>query len=130
MPILWLFGLRLPRTCKSSCPCAHLARENGHGVAACRNVPKAVKGKLLKEAEEKLKQREHQQNKKKNFLSQQKPHAAAEPAPRKQATLDSMQDILKTELDVSFADFTFKAGVPFYISDDVMLRRYIDKLMN
>ena len=86
-------------------------------------MPKDVKEKLLKEAEEKLKQKEHQQHKKRIFLSQQKPGAGAELAPKKQATLESMQDILKTELDVSFAEFMFHAGVPFCISDDVMLRR-------
>ena len=109
---------------------AHLSGEKGHGVAACRNLPKAVKKKLMKEAEEKLKQKELQQNKKAIFLSQQKPGAAAEPRPKKQATLDSMQDTLKTELYVPFAEFMFHAGVPFHISDDVMLRRYIDKLIN
>ena len=40
-----------------------------------------------------------------------------------------MQDILKTELDVSFAEFMYHAGIPFHISEDVMLRRYIDKLI-
>ena len=49
---------------------AHLSGEKGHGVAACPTVPKDVKEKLLKEAEEKLKQKEHQQNKKRIFLSQ------------------------------------------------------------
>ena len=109
--------------------CAHLSGEKGHGVAACPNVPKDVEEKLLKEAEEKLKQREHQQNKKRTFLSQRKPDAAAEPAPKKQATLDNLQEILKTELDVSFAEFMYHAGIPFHISEDVMLRRYIDKLI-
>ena len=104
--------------------------EEGHGVAACPNVPKDVEEKLLKEAEEKLKQKEHEQNKKRIFLSGQRTDAAAEPAPKKQATLDSMKDILNTEMDVSFAEFMFHPGVPFYISDDVMLRRYIDKLIN
>ena len=108
---------------------AHLSGEKGHGVAACPNVPKDVKEKLLKEAEEKLKQKEHQQNKKRIFLSQQNPDAAAEPSPKKQATLDNLQEILKTELDVSFAEFMYHAGIPFHISDDVMLRRYIDKLI-
>ena len=84
----------------------------------------------LKEAEEKLKQKNHQQNKTRIFLSQQKPDAAAESAPRKQATLDSMQDIWNTELDVSLAEFMFHAGVAFHIADDVMLRCYIDKLIN
>ena len=108
---------------------AHLSGEKGHGVAACSNVPMDVKEKLLKEAEEKLKQKEHQQNKKRIFLSQQNPDAAAEPAPKKQATLDNLQEILKTELDVSFAEFMYHAGIPFHISEDVMLRRYIDKLL-
>ena len=40
-------------------------------VFDCPNVPKDVKEKLLKEAEEKLKQKEHQQNKKRIFMSQQ-----------------------------------------------------------
>ena len=93
-------------------------------------MPKDVKEKVLKEAEEKLKQKEHQQNKKRTFLSQQKPDAAAEPVPKKQATLDSMQDILKTELDVSFVEFMYHAGVSFHIADDVILRRYIDKMIN
>ena len=105
----------------------HLSGEKGHGVAACPNVPKDVKEKLLKEAEEKLKHKEHQQNKKRIFLSQQNPDAAAEPALKKQATLDNLQEILKTELDVSFAEFMYHAGIPFHISEDVMLRRYIDK---
>ena len=108
---------------------AHLSGEKGHGVAACPNVPKDVKEKLLKEAEEKLKQKEHQQNKKRIFLSQQNPDAAAEPSPKKQATLDNLQGILKTELDVFFAEFMYHAGIPFHISEDVMLRRYIDKLI-
>ena len=92
-------------------------------------MPKDVKEKLLKEAEEKLKRREHQQNKKRIFLSHQNPDAAAEPAPKKQATLDNLQEILKTELDVSFAEVMYHAGIPFHISEDVMLRRYIDKLI-
>ena len=107
-----------------------MSGEQGHGVAACPNVPKEMKEKLLKEAEERLKQREHHKNKKWIFLSQQKPDAAAEPAPKEQATLESMQDILKTGLDVSFAEFKSHAGVPFHISDDMMLRRHIDKLIN
>ena len=78
---------------------AHLSGEKGHGVAACPNVLQDVKEKLMKEAEETLKQKEHQQNKKRIFLSQQNPDAAAEPAPKKQATLDNLQEILKTELD-------------------------------
>ena len=109
---------------------AHLSGKKGHGVAACPNVPRDVEVKLLKKAEEKLKQREHQQNKNRIFLSKQKPDAAAEPVPKKQATSDSMQDILKTELDVSFAEFMFHAGVPFRIAEDVMLRLYVDKLIN
>ena len=109
---------------------AHLPGEEGHGVDACSNVPKDVKEKLLKEAEEKLKQTENQQNKKRIFLSQQEPDAAAEPAPKKQGTLHCMQDILKTELDVCFAEFMFHTGIPFHIADDVMLRRYIDELIN
>ena len=108
---------------------AHLSGKKGHGVAACPNVPKDVKEKLLKEAEEKLKQKEHQQNKKRIFLSQQNPDATAEPAPKKQATLDNLQEILKTELDVSLAEFMYHAGIPFRISEDVMLRCYIDKLI-
>ena len=92
-------------------------------------MPKDVKEKLLKEAEEKLKRREHHLNKKMVFLSHQNPDAAAEPAPKKQATLDNLQEILKTELDVSFAEFMYHAGIPFHISEDVMLRRYIDKLI-
>ena len=66
-------------------------------------MPKDVKEKLLKEAEQKLKQKEHQQNKKRIFLSQQNPDAAAEPAPKKQATLDNLQEILKTDLDSIFS---------------------------
>ena len=93
-------------------------------------MPKHVKEKLLKEAEEKLKQEEHQPNKKRISVRQQEPDDAAEPAPKKQATLDSMQDILKTELDVSFAEFMFHAGAPFHIAGDVMLRRYTHKLIN
>ena len=98
-------------------------------LLACPNVPKDVKENLLKEAEEKLKQKQHQQNKKRIFLSKQNPDASAEPAPKKQATLDNLQEILKTELDVSFAEFMYHAGIPFYISEDVMLRCYIDKLI-
>ena len=41
-----------------------------------------------------------------------------------------MQDSLKTKLHVFFAETMFHAGVPYYISDNVMLRRYIDKLIN
>ena len=104
---------------------AHLSGEKGHDVAACPNVPKDVSKKLLKEAEEKLKQKEHQQHKKRFFLSQQNPDAAAEPALKKQATLDNLQEVLKTELDVSFAEFMYQAGIPFHISQDVMLRCYI-----
>ena len=108
---------------------ADLSGKKGHGFAACPNVPKDVKETLLKKAEEKLKQKEHQQNKKRIFLSQQNPDAAAEPSPKKQATLDNLQEILKSELDVSFAEFMYHAGIPFHISEDVMLRRYIDKLI-
>ena len=107
---------------------AHLSGEKGHGVTACPNVPKDVKNKLLKEAEEKLKRNEQQQNKKRIFLSQQKSDEPAESAPKKQATLDALQDILKTELDVSFAEFMYHAGFQFHISDGVMLR-HIDKLI-
>ena len=57
--------------------CAHLSGEKGHGVAACPNLPKDVKKEPLKEAEEKLKQEEHQRNKKGIFLCQKKPDAAA-----------------------------------------------------
>ena len=89
-------------------------------------MPKDVKDKLLKEAEEKLKQKEDQQNKKKIILSQPKRDAAAERAPKKQATLDARQDILKTELDISLVELMSNAGVPFHISDDVTLRRCID----
>ena len=39
------------------------------------------------------------------FEPKKKLDAAAEPAPKKQATLDSMQDILKTGFNVSFAEF-------------------------
>ena len=108
---------------------AHLSGETGHGVAACPNVPKDVKEKLPKEVEEKLKQKEHQQNKKRIFLSHKESDEPTEPAPKKQATLDSRQDILENELDVCFAEFMYHAGVPFQISDDVMLRRYIHKLI-
>ena len=93
-------------------------------------MPKDGKKKLLVEAEEGLKQKEHQQTKKRIFLRQQRRDAAAEPAPQKQSTLDSMQDIFKTELHVSLAELMFQAGVPFHIADDVMLCRYIDKLIN
>ena len=92
-------------------------------------MPKDVDKKLLKEAEQRLKQKEHQQNEKRIFLSQQKPDAAAEPASKEQATLDNLQEILKTELDVSFAGFMHHAVIPFHISEDVMLRRHIDKLI-
>ena len=92
-------------------------------------MPKDVKEKLLKEAEEKLKQKEHQQNKEWIFLSQQNTDAAAQPAAKKQATLDNLQEILKTDLDTFFAGFMYHAGIPFHTSKDVMLRRYIEKLI-
>ena len=39
---------------------AHLSEEKGHGGAACPKVPKDVREKMLQDAEEKLKQKEHQ----------------------------------------------------------------------
>ena len=64
------------------------------------------------------------------FLSQQNPDAAADSAPKKQAKLDNLQEVLKTELDVPFAEFMYHAGIPFLTSEDVMLRRYFEKLIN
>ena len=92
-------------------------------------MPKDLKQKLLKEAKEKLKQREREPNKKRIFLSHQKPDELTEQAPTKQATFESLQDIFKTELDTSFAEIMYHGGVPLHIFEDVMLRRYIDKLI-
>ena len=62
-------------------------------------------------------------------LSQQKPNERAQATFEKQATLDSLTNILKTELDVSFVKVMYHARVAFHICDDVMLRRYFDKVI-
>ena len=77
-------------------------------VAACQNVPKDVKEKLLKEAEEKVKQNDHQQNKKGIFRSQQKPDEPAEPAPKEQATSDSSNVRLIACKKVEVRGLTFR----------------------
>ena len=102
---------------------AHFSGEKGHDVAACPKLSENWKDKPRKEAGERLKQREQKRNKKRIFLSKQNPHKLAGRAPKKQAPLDSLQD--KTASDVCFAEVLYHARVPFHISEDVMLRRYV-----
>ena len=97
-------------------------------MTSCQNMPKDMKQRLLKEAKQKLKQRERQPNKKRIFLGHRKPDELAEQATRRQTTLDSLQDIFKTEFDTSFAEIMYHGRAPLHTFEDVMLRRYIVKL--
>ena len=105
---------------------AHLAGQGGCGVAACPKVPEEIKKAVLQELEENSKKKLHRLQSQEKLKELNEKKRAAEDSPdgtsaTKQPKIVDMQKRLKEELDLAFAEFAFHSGIPFHITEDVML---------
>ena len=113
---------------------AHLAGQRGCSVAACPKVPEDIKKAVLQELAENTKKKLHRLQSQEKLKEVNETKRAAESLPdgasaAKQPKIVDMQKRLKEELDLAFAEFAFHSGIPFHITEDVMLRKWLDKLV-
>ena len=113
---------------------AHIAGQGGCGVAACPKVPKEINKAVLRELEEKTKKKLHRLQSQEKLKELNEKRRAAEALPdgasaAKQPKIVDMQKRLKEELHLAFAEFAFHSGILFHITEDVMLRKWLDKLV-
>ena len=113
---------------------AHLAGQCGCGVAECPKVPQEIPKAVLQESEENTKKKLHRLQSQEKLKELKEKKRAAEGLPdgalaAKQPEIVDMQGRLKEELHLAFAEFAFHSGIPFHITEDVMLRKWLDKLV-
>ena len=113
---------------------AHLAGQGGCGVAACPKVPEEIKQAMLRELEENTKKKLHRLQSQEKLKELNEKKHAAEGLPdgasaAKQPKIVDMQKRLKEDLDLAFAEFAFHSGIPFHITEDVMLRKWLEKVV-